>query len=471
MQTLPATTHAVVIGASIAGLTAARVLSEHFTRVTVIERDLLPETVAFRRGVPQAHHAHVLLLKGLQVLEEFFPGLSAELIKAGAVNANMGSDLAFYLKGGWRAPAYSSSVTVLGCSRPLLEGTLYRRLATHPQIEFMQNQEVMGLCTDDNKQRVTGVQIRTRGERNAAPSVVNADLVVDASGRHSHAPEWLAALGLPVPHESTINAHAGYASRVYRRPRDFADSWRALYIMPEAPHQRRGAVALPMEGDRWHVTLVGMDGDYPPTDDQGFLAFARSLPSSRLVEALLQAEPLSEPLGYRNAENRLRHYDKLPRYLDGFLLSGDSVYALNPVYGQGMTVAAMSAQVLDRCLRQHAHKDGTQKNLSAFFQMELSKVIASPWQMATGQDRRWAGTEGEGELDNMTKLIQGYFDRVQETMVHDPQVAEAFFGVMQMVSSPGGLFHPRIMLRVLAASWQKRKQSTPPPISPAYEQI
>jgi flavin-dependent dehydrogenase len=296
--------------------------------------------------------------------------------------------------------------------------------------------------------------------------------VVDASGRNSKAPEWLAAMGFPIPHESMVDAHPGYASRVYRRPADFNESWEVMYIMPEAPDQPRGAVILPMEGDRWHVTLIGFDGDYPPTDEEGFLAFARSLPSPRVYDVLSKAEPLTAPVGYRKAENRLRQYDKLLRYLDGFLLCGDSVYALNPVYGQGMSVAAIGAEALDRVIAQHRqkHGDGNLIGLAATFQKELGKVIAGPWQMATGQDRRWRGVEGAGELDAMTRLIQSYFDKVMRVMLHDAQVAEAFLYVLQMVAEPSLLFRPDILVRVMVGSWKRRspaKVDAPKPVAVA----
>jgi 2-polyprenyl-6-methoxyphenol hydroxylase-like FAD-dependent oxidoreductase len=453
--------HALVIGSGIAGLTAAHMLAKHFARVTIVERDRLPEGAEYRHGVPQARHAHALTVRGLQNLEAMFPGLVAELVEAGARQFNVGNQLEINVFGSWRTPAFESALVATAASRPLLESTIYRRVAANPQVQIVQEHEVTGLRVNAAHTQVTGVRLRSRADKAAAEFELSADLVVDASGRNSHAPEWLASLGYPTAQESTVNANPGYASRVYQRPAHTSESWEVMYMMPEAPHQPRGAIILPMEGNRWQVTLTGMDGDHPPTDAEGFLAFARSLPSPRFYEALVAAEPLTAPVGFRKAENRLRHYHKLPRYLEGFLLCGDAVYALNPVYGQGMTVATLGAQALDRVIRRQRQRrgDGDLDGLAAAFQKELSKVVAGPWQMATGQDRRWPGVEGAGELDRMTRMIQAYFDKVQRVMMHNPRVADAFFHVMQMVAEPTLLFRPDILVQVLVGSWRLRRQT------------
>ncbi|MEZ4731695.1 MAG: FAD-dependent monooxygenase [Caldilineaceae bacterium] len=387
--------HAIVVGGSIAGLLAARVLTEHFARVTIIERDAIDGSPEFRKGAPQARHAHALLGRGQAIMEELFPGFIQELRSNGGVALNMGRDFAFYIHGAWSRP-FTSAIVNTGSSRPLLEATLYRRLATHPQLQFLPGQEVLGLSTDEGGQRVTGVHLRERVAGGPRETFLPADLVVDASGRSSQTPRWLAQLGYTPPEEISVNAFPGYATRIYRRPTDFSAKWKALYMMPKAPTHSRGGVILPMEGDRWQVTLIGMAKDYPPTDEAGFLDFARNLPSPRLYEAIKDAEPLTAPYGYRQAENRLREYEKLPRYLEGLLVCGDAVYALNPVYGQGMTVAALGSQVLDKCLKAQRQRNpyGDLTGLAKQFQQQLAKIIADPWQLATGQDLGWPTTEG-----------------------------------------------------------------------------
>lgn len=387
--------HAVVIGSSIAGLTAARVLTDHFARVTIIERDRRLDTPEFRRGVPQARHAHILPSRGQTLLEGQFPGLIDELLAKGATSIADSSQLAFFLSGEWRELRNYSAVASTTFSRPLLESTIYRRVAAHPRVHILQGYSVVGLSVDERRERVTGVRLRSRDDSEAEETELAADLVVDASGRNSQAPQWLESLGYAPPDESTVDALPGYATRIYRRPSQFNASWKMMHIKPAAPDSTRGGLIVPIEGDRWHVTLIGMGGDYPPTDEEGFLEFARSLPSPQLYEAIKDAEPLTKPYGYRGATNRARRYDELPRYLEGLLVVGDAVYTLNPVYGQGMTAAALGSLALDDCLgelrRQGAVGDVT--GLARSFQKQLSQAVAGPWRMATREDRRWPVTQ------------------------------------------------------------------------------
>jgi 2-polyprenyl-6-methoxyphenol hydroxylase-like FAD-dependent oxidoreductase len=442
--------HAIVIGGSIAGMTVAQILTRHFERVTIIERDRLPATPDFRKGAPHARHAHILLGRGQEILEGLFPGLRQDLLAQGAVTVNMGSDLALFNSGAWGQP-FPSAINMIGCSRPLIEDALRRQLLQNPQVQLCQEQEVLGLTTDGYRQCATGVRLRDRHDPAAPETRLAADLVVDASGRESHAPQWLTDLGYVAPEETVVNAFAGYASRIYRRPPHLRESWKAMYSMVSPPTFSRGGVILPMEGDLWQVTVMGMAKDYPPTDEAGFLAFLRGMPSPRMYEALKDAEPVTAPYGYRRAENRMRYYERLPRYLENFLVAGDAVYALNPVYGQGMTVAAIGSLTLDQCLHQQRrrHPDGDLAGLAQAYQRQLARAIADPWQMATGQDIRWPGTEGGLQPDAVTRLIQRYLDRVLRTMPHNPVVAEAFYHVQNMLKPPTSLFHPRILWHVL----------------------
>jgi 2-polyprenyl-6-methoxyphenol hydroxylase-like FAD-dependent oxidoreductase len=386
--------HAIVIGSSIAGLLAARVLSEHFARVTVIERDWLPDTPEFRRGAPQARHAHTLLPDGQLILEEQFPGLVDELLAHGAIAIDANHDIAFYQAGTWRTPRPRETQVSIACSRPLLETVVYRRVAARPNVRIMQGYETIGLRADERGQRVTGVRLRGR-EAEADETLLTGNVVVDASGRPSQAPRWLHSLGYMPPEEWTINSFTGYATRIYGRPGHFAGGWKTLYVRPTPADGPRGGVILPMEGNRWHVTLIGVAGDYPPIDEAGFLAFARGLPTPRLYEAVQEAEPLTKPLGFRRTENRVRRYDKLPRYLEGFLVCGDAAYALNPISSAGMTAAAMGSLALDQCLREHRRRlsRGDVSGLAEAFQKALSEAVSSLWHTTTEKEWQWPLTE------------------------------------------------------------------------------
>lgn len=458
------TTHAIVIGGSIAGLLTARVLTDYFDTVTVIERDTLPDQPAFRKGAPQARHAHGLLARGREIMEELFPGLTENLLANGATQANMGSESAFYFGGQW-LPTFTSALDGIACSRALIEHQLHRRLSSNPQVKFWQGYAVEDICTNPERTHVTGVRIRSRQQPQAAPQIIEAAFVVDASGRDSQLPKWLEQLGYAPPVEVTVDAKAGYASRIYRRPNNDRQ-WQVMYYLAEAPTQSRGGVIFPLEGtkedgERWMITLVGLNGDHPPTDEAGFLEFARSLPSPEYYEAIKDAEPLTAPYGYQRAANRLRKYDQLPRYLEGMLAIGDSVYALNPVYGQGMTVAALGVKTLQQVLQRHQQRRGLADvtGLARTFQRQLTSVITGPWQLATGQDLRWPVAANGHKVDPVSRLMQGYFNAVLAAMAKDTVVAEAFFHVQNMLASPATLFHPRILWRVWQANRQGHEQN------------
>ncbi|GAB4441291.1 MAG: hypothetical protein Fur0044_37770 [Anaerolineae bacterium] len=384
--------HAVVIGSGIAGLTAARVLADYFARVTIIERDSQLDAPQFRRGVPQAHHAHSLPVRGQQLLEKQFPGLTAELISQGAEAVHGGSEMAFFVAGEYHQLRQQGGLITLSSSRPLLESAIYRRVAAQPRIRILSEHGVEELLVDRSRRRVTGVRLRRRGGWPAQEATLAADLVLDASGRDSQAPQWLADLGYTPPQETVVNAFTGYSSRLYRRPANFGESWKTLYVRPTPTHSTRGGVILPIEGDRWHVTLHGMAGDYPPTSEAGFLDFARSLAASQFYEALCAAEPLTEPRGYRRTENRTRHYERLPRYLEGLLVCGDAAFTLNPVHAMGMTAAVLGSLALDKTLQAY----GAAPNLAGLagaFQQRLSRTMAELWKLTTDQDRRWPQVE------------------------------------------------------------------------------
>ena len=459
--------HALVIGGSIAGLLAAQVLSKYFERVTIIERDRFPDEPTQRQGVPQSHHVHVLLKRGQQILEELFPGIEAELAAAGAPRMDAAADSIWLGPGGW-APRVDSGLVICNSSRNLLEWTIRRRLTANNRVVFVQAGQVTHLLSNPNQTRVTGVRVRLH--QSQTQTDFPADLVVDASGRNSRAPQWLEAMGYKPPQETAINSFLGYTSRWYQPPADppksplttgtgdnpksqipnpKSNDWNALLISAKPPYTRGGVVTL-VEENRWVVTLVGIGRDYPPTDEAGFLEFARSLRSPMIYEAIKDAQPISPILAYQRTENRLRHYEKLSRLPDGFVLVGDTVCAFNPVYGQGMTAAALAAFTLDRCLSQQLSPQ-SDRNLIGFprrFQKQLSHAIAVPWLMATGEDFRWPTTEG-GKPDLIARLTQKYLDRVLLLTAENPEMHKLFLEVMHLLKPPSAFFQPNIVIQVL----------------------
>jgi 2-polyprenyl-6-methoxyphenol hydroxylase-like FAD-dependent oxidoreductase len=435
---------AVVIGGSMAGLLAARVLADHFERVTIVDRDRFPTEPGPRKGLPQARHVHVLLWRGQLCLEKLFPGLQDELGQAGAPQVDWIGDARWFSFGGW-APRFPSGYISHPCSRDLLEWSIRRRLAACRQVEWLEGCDAVDLLADGDMSHVTGVRLRRRNQPEPNGEDVQADLVVDASGRESHAPRWLGALGYAAPQETIVNPFLGYATRVYQRPPGSAD-WKSLLVRGTPPANKRGGVINAIEGDRWMVTLAGAGRDYPPIDDAGFLEFARSLPVPTLYDAIKGAQPLTPISGYRKTENRWRHFERLTRWPENLVVLGDAVCAFNPVYGQGMTVAALSALALDDCLRT-AQPSPSLDGLAKQVQKELSRVIAGPWLLATGDDYRYPETEG-GRRSVATRMMHRYMDHVMAVANEDSHVFATFFEVIQLLKPATVFFQPAIAVQV-----------------------
>ncbi|MBV8611036.1 MAG: hypothetical protein JO034_26700, partial [Singulisphaera sp.] len=396
LSAVPRRCHAVVVGGSLAGMLAARVLSDHFDAVTLLERDRFPETPAARKGLPQGRHAHALLERGRGAMERLLPGLTGELVRAGAELLDATRDVAWMSPYGWYV-RFPGDLRLLACSRDLIDWGVRGRVAALPNMRIRQGADVAGLIRGPGDEvGVAGVRLRSRaadaeGDRGGAE--LAADLVVVADGRNSRLPEWLTALGYEPPEETVVNSYQGYASRFYRPPAEFASDWKALYIQQAPPGDPRGGLVSPVEGGCWLVSLVGGDGHYPPTDEAGFLAFARGLRSRALYEAIARAEPLTPIAGQRATENRLRHYDRLGRFPDGVVAVGDAVCAFNPVYGQGMTTAALGAEVLD-CWLQQGESSHRGPGRGRVFQSRLARATAAAWQLSAGADSRFRTTEG-----------------------------------------------------------------------------
>lgn len=436
--------HAIVIGGSMAGLVAARTLTDHFARVTLLERDQLPQGAELRNGTPQARHLHTLLARGLRILEELFPGITLELDKEGALPLQWGKETSLLLASGW-TPRFDSSVHARTVSRQTLEWVVRRRILQNPCIQIIDHTQVEKLLTSPDQSRVTGVVIQGRDAAHETREL-NADWVVDASGRSSHAAEWLESLGYERPKDTEVNANLGYATRWYKRLPSFDTTIKSLAIQTRPPQNLRGGGFMEVENGQWIVTLVGINGDYPPNDEAGFMEFTRSLAAPDLYNAIKDAEPLSGISGYQRTSNRRRHFENLQRWPEQFVVLGDAACAFNPVYGQGMSLGAMSALTL----RDTLADSSVQGNVAHEFQKRLAKLVEAPWLMATGEDLRYPGTVGD-KPGRMDRILQRYIDQVIHIIPKNPEILDVFFQVMNLLKPPTALFSPSIVLKVAAS--------------------
>ncbi|MGB8960531.1 MAG: FAD-binding monooxygenase [Pseudonocardiaceae bacterium] len=441
--------HAVVLGASMAGLLTARVLADAYARVTVIERDILPRDMAHRRGVPHGRHLHALHARGRELLDELFPGFTAQVVQAGAWTGDTLGGVRWQLSG-QRLRQIDIGLPGLAASRPFLEGQVRHRVKALPSVRFVDGGDVVDLVTDHARRRVTGVRVADRDEA-GSEQTVSADLVVDATGRGSRTPLWLEQLGYPQPVTDRVEIGLGYATRRYRlRPGALGDD--RLIITGPTPANPRAAFIAFIEGGQHIVTLAGVLGDHPPLDPAGFDAFAASVCIPDVAVAIAGAEPVDDPVSFRFPASVRHRYEQLRRFPAGLLVIGDAVCSFNPIYGQGMTAAAMEAAALRDLLR-----GGSLPTSRQYFQ-RIAKVIDIPWEIAVGADLAFAGVPGKRTAK--VRMVNAYLPRLHAAAAIDSSLAGAFVHVMGMVDRPEGLLRPDRALRVL---WAHLRGAAPAP--------
>jgi 2-polyprenyl-6-methoxyphenol hydroxylase-like FAD-dependent oxidoreductase len=392
-----------------------------------------------------------LLATGHYIIEQLFPGIRNDLRADGASSASNIVPLAIVSPAG-KLPLPRQPGEFIAFSRPLLEWHVRDRVSKQPQVRIVANTEVTGLQTTPDHRHVTGVLVRERGQEGHT-STLSADLIVDASGRHSRTPQWLVELGYETPPVETINSDLRYASRFYAKPEHFPSEWQSLIINGRPPHAHAGLI-LSVDHERWHVTLGGFRGHFPPTDEEGFLQWARDLPDPSIYEALRVARPLTPIRGYGTPENHLLHFERMQRWPSGFIVTGDAVCAFNPIYGQGMTVSALDAMTLNRCLQEQQRSP--RLDFEQHFQQQLAETVADAWLLATNQDLRWPGVLLRGARPNPgLRLLHRYMDLVLYSAIVDPEIAQAYFNVLMMANPPRSLVQPGMVARVLAVAFKR----------------
>src|SRR6202000_2030614 len=380
---------AVVLGASMAGLLVARVLADFFETVTVVERDALPDDPAVRRGVPQGRHVHVLLARGAQILDDLFPGLLEELVADGAPVWDDGGVSKLHLSSAGHDVARSGRIrrepkalAIHMPSRPFLECHVRRRLQAMNNVTMLGGHEVTELMSTADRGRVTGVRVVDGG----AERELTADVVMDAMGRGARTPAFLDRLGYGRPAEDHVVMHTNYVSQLLRIPPGTLQEM--LVDIGPAPDRPSGMFLTGNENNTWMFTVFGMVGRQPPHDLAGMLSFAQDYCPSHLLAALRAAEPVGEVAHHRMPSSQWRRYDKMPRLPDGLLVCGDAICSFNPVYGQGMTVAALEAATLRECLR------GGGNDLPRRYFRASAKRIGVAWQMVASSDLSIPGGGG-----------------------------------------------------------------------------
>ncbi|CAM4506959.1 FAD-dependent oxidoreductase [Nocardia ninae] len=441
---------AVILGGGIAGLLAGAAAAHHMDSVVIVERDELSTGPGHRAGVPQAGHVHALLAAGQRDIDYLVPGFLATLVGHGATMYDFASDVVLRNTFGWGV-RFPSGIPALGASRALVEWAIRSHVLDLANVTVLQRHSCIGLVAAADS--IAAVRVSEAGVR--AGTELAADLVIDATGRGSRADRWLAELGYPQPAVDIIDSGVGYTSRIYRKPSGHHPDWQACYIQLGLDERARGATVMPVEGDRWLITLLSQRSDHPARTEHEFLRFARSLSSPVVAETIVASEPLTPITASRSTSSRRARFShNQPRNL---VRLGDAACSFNPLYAQGMSAAARSAVLLEQILRHH-----DPARMALAFQRRLALLTLSPWLVATSADARRPGVSSNIPL-YLQRALGRHIDRVQLAGTVDPHVQHRFIEVFNMLRSPPSLVTPALVARTAR---QRPPQEPVPPEPP-----
>lgn len=458
--------HALVMGGSIGGMCVAEVLSRHFARVTIVERDLLSDSPdELRRGVPQGAHPHGVLTRGRRELESLFPGLTATLLAHGAFAFDGSYDMARYMPDGWAPRYHDVGAHAFACSRPLLESTIRQNLKSRRNnVSFVEGTRVTELLGERRGEQLWIEGVRTDA---ADPRLreLRADLVVDCTGRGTKSWKWLREFGLELPEERRVDAKINYATRHYQAPPEASQWWwKCLLVDNAPPHFTRAGAILNVEKGRWLVTAQGVNGDYAPTDEAGWLAFLQSLRSPVLYEVLQRAKPLSDIIQSRTTVNVWKQMHRWNEPLNGLLLFGDTICTFNPAYGQGLTSSALAAGLLDVVLARDPSPPD-RRFLRSFYRAQ-AKYLDEGWAYSTTLDLRWPGTVGERPFYHAALCQLSY--ALERVAIHDPHMLRKLIPLVDFDVRRYAIFTPEFVAR---GAYGLLRRAISPPRLPGPREI
>lgn len=435
---------AVVIGASMAGLMAARALSNHFAKVIVLERDALMDESNPRKGVPQANHVHVLLTAGQETLEHYYPGITDEMVRDGVDRVAWSEEIRWHQSGCWKT-RQPCGLSYYPQARTALEGRVRSWLRKCPGVEIRSECSVQSLIYDSTRETITGVRVTQAGQQ----SDIQADLVVDAAGRGSRMLKWLEELGYAAPPKESMPIDLVYVSRVYQKTAEMRN-WKGLACHPTASRPL-GAILLPLDSERWILTIFGYLGEHPTANPDEMLRFLKDLPVPDLYNAVSNATPLSEPIKYEYPQQVRQRYDQIGRFPSGLLVIGDAMCSLDPVFGQGMTIASKESRALDRALTANTDAQSLRKS---FFNA-CQQIIETPWLVTKSEALRFK--KMPGERSPFIRILQWYTGHVFALSAESPLAYRAFLDVMHLTHGPEALFRLPVLGGVLGRALSRAK--------------
>ena len=439
---------AVVIGSGMAGLSAAGVLARYFDQVDVLERDQTPLSAETRSGTPQDNHAHGLLAGGLKALTEIYPDFDRDLADAGAVSVNVPGDIRYEKPGVAELPQRDFGIPMLSASRPLIELVLRRRTLAAGNVLLWSNCRVREfLSTGQDAAAVQAVQFDTR---TGPTRTLNADLVIDASGRGALTLAFLRTLGWEPPPTTMIGVDITYSTAIVAIPSHLALNWKVALTLPDPPYQPLNAVLLPAEGNRWMVSVAdrGITGRIDNWD--AFLDALGRLTTTTLRDALQHAQPPAAIRHYRFPASVWKHFERLPRLPRGLIPIGDAICQFNPIYGQGMSAAVQQSRLLQTALASAAHESDPLSAAQVAFTFGIELILQTPWTMALNSDLAFPQTQAT-RPDNFEKSQRAQA-ALFRTIVDDPVVHRAFVEVSHLLQPYSLLRTPAIRARIEGAA-------------------
>ena len=435
--------HAIVVGAGIGGLTAAKALSSYFANVTVLERDALPTAPIVRTGTPQARQIHVLLRGGLDALTEFFPEFETELERAGAVRVRVGSESLLEMPGFDPFPQRDLGFDYLCMTRPLMEFVARRFVERQSNIALRSRCRVTQLVQSPDRSAVMGVRYDEANERS---DELAADFVVDASSRGTLTLELLDRVGLLRPQETEIGIDLRYATAIFEIPPSAPCNWRTVLHRPSAQNGR-GGLLIPIENNCWQVNLTGIHGQLVPDSVGEFIAFAKTLRTQTIHDAIKDAVPIGPIHRFGFPGSIRRHFERLDSFPDHLLPLGDVICRFNPAFGQGMSVAAQEVGVLKRLIEARALDAHPLKGLARSFFSAIQDFLAAPWAV-TESDFIYEKTRGQRPHDFHERLKFNL--ALQRVASEDATVHQIMSEVTHLVKRSSALRDPQIVSRVTA---------------------
>ncbi|GKU78302.1 NAD(P)/FAD-dependent oxidoreductase [Paenibacillus sp. L3-i20] len=439
---------AVIIGGSMAGLLTARVISDYFEEVLIIEKDKLPSGPNYRSGVPQAFHPHRVLPRGKIIFEQLFPGYTDDLLAQGAfLRENKGIKLHFPY-GSLEVPDERDA----GCSRALLEWVIRSRVEQIPNVRFITNHEVIGLAAAADERIITGIHIRDRGDLGSEQqTTLIADMVIDTSGRSSKLGQWLQNIGYELPEQERLKVSLGYSTRHYKIPENIESKWSTILIEGEQNKGKGSGVFAPIENNVAEVALLRIGGDsYPTTNSSEYEQEVDNLWDSSIAEVLRDLEPSGAPRGFRVSECIRNHFEQMTNWPSGLLVLGDALCNFDPVYGQGMTVAAMEAEQLAVCLQEQ--RNHPQDNFERQVLVELQRVVEPAWWLITVSDLRFSGVEYTGPFSTKgIAFAQQYFDLYLKQTIgqSNMELFEKYMMMTGLLTSPREIINPEMIAAII----------------------